>query len=105
MPPLNLKVPEALRSTENDRLLSFVLISKQMLKLARLSGFSISLTITLTSITSALADVATPSGGVGGGTGSALPNAGNSGLTYLIFAAGALLFIYGMLRLVSSYRE
>ncbi len=76
-----------------------------MFKLARFSGFSISLVLSLTAATNVMADVATPSGGIGGGTGSALPNAGTSGLTYLIFAGGALLFICGMLKLALSYRD
>lgn len=75
-----------------------------MKKLAHFGGFSVSLTVALSSVTNVLAD-ATASAGVGGGTSSALPNAGTSGLTYLIFAAGALLFIWGMTKLALSYRD
>lgn len=47
----------------------------------------------------------TPVTGGGEGTASSLPNAGTEGYTYIIFGVGALLFIYGMLRLALSYRE
>lgn len=77
-----------------------------MKELARVSVFSISLTAVLSSATNAFAD-ASVSAGVGGGegTGSSLPNAGTSGLTYFIFAAGALLFIWGMTKLALSYKD
>ena len=76
-----------------------------MSKPAGFSGFLISLVLSLTAVTNVMADAATSSGGIGGGTGSALPNAGTSSLTYLIFAGGALLFIWGMLKLALSYRD
>ncbi len=45
--------------------------------------------------------------GVGGGgaTSSSLPNAGSVGLTYGIFLGGAVIFIFGMIKLISSYRD
>lgn len=82
-----------------------------MLKLARIVGVSSSVGIFFAAAGNVLAQAATGSATftppVGGGesTTSSLPNAGTSGLTYLIFAVGAMLFIYGMLRLVLSYRE
>lgn len=45
--------------------------------------------------------------GVGGGSGTAssLPNAGSTDLTYAIFLGGAVLFVFGMIKLVSSYKD
>ncbi len=45
--------------------------------------------------------------GVGGGSGtsSSLPNAGSTSLTYGIFLAGAVLFVFGMIKLISSYKD
>lgn len=40
-----------------------------------------------------------------GGTGSSLPNAGSTEFTYVLFLGGVVLFIVGMLKLVSSYRR
>lgn len=40
-----------------------------------------------------------------GGTSSSLPDAGSTELTYAIFLFGVLLFVFGMLRLVKSYRR
>ncbi|GEM_PF-3054489 len=40
-----------------------------------------------------------------GGTGSGLPNAGSTGLTYIIFVAGLALFVIGTLKLILSYRH
>lgn len=78
-----------------------------MLKLARISGLFSSLSIVLFSATNVLADESTLSAGLGGGEGtsSSLPDAGTTGLTYILFAAGAMLFIYGMLKLARSYAK
>jgi hypothetical protein len=82
-----------------------------MSKLARIVGVSSSIGVFLAAVGNVLAQAATDSATftppIGGGesTTSSLPNAGTSGLTYLIFAVGAMLFVYGMLRLVLSYRE
>ena len=38
-------------------------------------------------------------------SGSSLPAAGSTELTYLIFIGGAILFIVGAVKLVASYRE
>lgn len=80
------------------------------MKFARIIGVSASLGTFLAAAGKAFAQTATDSSGIapiGGGEGSAssLPNAGTSGITYIIFAVGAMLFVYGMLRLVLSYRE
>ncbi|MBI2599134.1 hypothetical protein HYW40_02870 [Candidatus Curtissbacteria bacterium] len=40
-----------------------------------------------------------------GGTGSGLPAAGSTSLTYIIFVAGLILFVVGMLKLILSYRS
>ena len=63
-----------------------------------------SATITFLSYASGVfAQSATSSGK--GGTGSALPDAGTTELTYFIFVFGVVLFVVGMLKLVLSYRE
>lgn len=43
--------------------------------------------------------------GGGGGTSSSLPSAGSTDLTYILFLGGAVLFVVGMLKLISSYRD
>lgn len=55
----------------------------------------------------AFAQSSTASAGVGGGgaTSSALPNAGTGGITYLVFAGGVALFVFGMMKLVSSFKD
>lgn len=40
-----------------------------------------------------------------GGTGSSLPSAGSTELTYLFFIGGVVLFVFGTMKLVLSYRE
>ncbi|MBI3342090.1 hypothetical protein HY024_03120 [Candidatus Curtissbacteria bacterium] len=77
-----------------------------MLRLARIATFTTSLLGSLSVASNVFAD-ASSSAGIGGGQGtsSSLPNAGSTDLTYFIFIVGAMLFIFGMLKLVSSYRE
>ena len=55
----------------------------------------------------AFAQTSTSSAAVGGGgaTSSALPNAGTGELTYLFFFGGVALFVFGLMKLVSSYRD
>ncbi|MDO8487225.1 MAG: hypothetical protein Q7S45_02955 [Candidatus Curtissbacteria bacterium] len=48
---------------------------------------------------------ASTSSAVGGGTTSSLPNAGSTGLTYIIFVVGLTLFVVGTLKFISSYRS
>lgn len=74
------------------------------MKLSRLVGFSTSLGFWLTLASGALAQSATSSGSKGG-TGGALPNAGTTELTYILFVGGVILFVFGMLRLVASLRD
>ncbi|MDP2632468.1 MAG: hypothetical protein Q8P25_01965 [Candidatus Curtissbacteria bacterium] len=40
-----------------------------------------------------------------GGTSSSLPSAGSTELTYLLFIGGVVLFVFGTMKLVLSYRE
>jgi len=40
-----------------------------------------------------------------GGTGGALPDAGSTGFTYIIFLTGVVLFVFGTLKLIQSYRQ
>lgn len=55
----------------------------------------------------AFAQSSTSSAGVGGGgaTSSSLPNAGTVEMTYFIFAGGVALFVFGMIKLISSFRD
>ncbi len=39
-----------------------------------------------------------------GGTSSSLPSAGSTELTYLLFIGGVVLFVFGTIKLVLSYR-
>ena len=79
-------------------------------RVAKTVGVLTSLGVSLTLVTSAFAQTASTAsssltkGGLGG-TESALPSAGSTEITYVIFGAGALLFVYGMMRLVASFRE
>ncbi|MBI3283183.1 hypothetical protein HYZ70_03870 [Candidatus Curtissbacteria bacterium] len=54
--------------------------------------------------TNIFAQSATGSAGKGG-TSGALPSAGTTEITYFLFIAGVVLFVFGMLKLVGSYRE
>lgn len=38
-------------------------------------------------------------------TSSSLPNAGSTGITYVIFAGGVGLFVFGMMKLIASFRD
>ena len=56
----------------------------------------------------AFAQTATLSAETGGGTGgtdSALLDAGGGGLTYALFFAGLILFVFGSLKLAASFRD
>ncbi len=77
------------------------------IKFARVIFVSVPFASSLMFASNVLADFSTPSAGIGGGegTGSSLPNAGSTEMTYLIFAVGAMLFVFGLLKLVLSYRE
>lgn len=67
-------------------------------------GVSLTLASSAFAQTSATAS-STPSKGGLGGSSSSLPSAGNTEITYLIFGFGILLFVVGMMKLVSSFRE
>lgn len=53
---------------------------------------------------SVFAQTATGSAGKGG-TNGALPSAGTTEITYAIFIGGVLLFVFGTLKLVASFKE
>ena len=74
------------------------------MKLFRFIGFSSSVFAWLALVGNAFAQTATQSAGKGG-TDGALPNAGTTGLTYLIFVAGVVLFVFGTLKLILSYSK
>lgn len=79
------------------------------MKKVRLATLASQLGIYLTLAQNVLAQTASPATlpatGGGGATSSALPSAGTTELTYLIFIAGVALFVFGMMKLVASFRE
>ena len=74
-----------------------------MKKLPKVIGISSSAITFLTLTANAFAQTATSS--AKGGTTSSLPKGGSTELTYLFFLGGLILFVFGMMKLVSSYRE
>lgn len=74
------------------------------MKLARLIGFSSSLAPFVTLAKNVFAQTAT-NGAAKGGTSGALPSAGSTELTYILFIGGVILFVFGTLKLILSYRE
>ena len=74
------------------------------MKIARIFGFSSSAALFLTQTVPVFAQSAT-AGASKGGTGGALPDAGSTELTYLIFLGGVILFVFGMLKLILSFRS
>ena len=79
-------------------------VRPKILRISRIVGFS-SGALWFVLASNVLAQTATGEVGLGGGTSGALPSAGSTGLTYLIFTAGVLLFVFGTLKLILSYRE
>lgn len=82
------------------------------MKINRFIGFISSLGVVLSFAGNVMAETssdfllgASTGSAVGGGTGSSLPNAGSTELTYVIFAGGAILFVVGMLKMILSYRN
>jgi len=76
------------------------------MKLARIVGLSSATATFLSLATNVIAQTTptiTPT--TGGGTASALPNAGTTEITYAIFAGGLLLFVVGTMKLILSYRD
>ena len=75
-----------------------------MLKLPKIAGTLASALIYLALGSSVFAQSATGSAGKGG-TSGALPSAGTTELTYFLFIAGVVLFVFGTLKLVASFRN
>ena len=75
-----------------------------MQKLPKIVGVSSAAVAFLAIASTAFAQSAT-SGAAKGGTSGALPGAGTTEITYAIFIVGVVLFVFGMLRLVTSYRD
>jgi len=74
-----------------------------IMKLVRFVGFLPSAASFLLAGGNVFAQIATEE--AKGGTSGALPNAGTTELTYLLFIGGVILFVFGTLKLVLSYRE
>ncbi len=81
---------------------------------AKLIGIGTSLTLLSAFAQSAFAQLtqstgsSVTKGGLGGVTGStlsSLPNAGSTEVTYLIFGLGIIFFVFGMMKLVSGFRD
>ena len=73
---------------------------------ARVIGYS-SAVVWLTFAQSALAQTSTssPSAAPKGGTEGALPDAGSTELTFLLFLGGVALIIFGATKLIASYSK
>ncbi len=71
-----------------------------------LSALGVSLTLASNAFaqTSATSSPVLTKGGLGGSS-SSLPSAGSTDITFLIFGFGILLFVVGMMKLVSSFRD
>ena len=74
------------------------------MQLARITKYFSSLPLLFALTKNAFAQGATESAGKGG-TSSALPDAGTTELTYILFVGGVLLFVVGTIKLVLSYRS
>ena len=73
-----------------------------MIKLARIISFSSSIAILLSRAGSVFAQSATSGAGA---TSGALPGAGTTELTYAIFLGGVVIFVFGTMKLLLSFRE
>lgn len=73
-------------------------------KLPKVIAIGSSLFSYLVLATNAFAQSATSSA-TKGGTSSSLPSAGTTEITYLLFMAGVVVFVFGTLKLVASFRE
>ena len=73
-------------------------------KLPKVIGIATGALSYLALASSTFAQSATSSGSKGG-TSSSLPDAGTTEITYLLFMAGVVLFVFGTLKLVASFRE
>ena len=70
----------------------------------RVIGFFSSLLLWLSLSENVFAQSATDSAGKGG-TSGALPNAGSTEITYILFIGGLILFVVGTIKLALSFRE
>ncbi len=75
-----------------------------MIKLPRVVGGSLSALAYLAIVTNTFAQSATNSAPKGGTSGS-LPSAGSTDITYMLFIFGIVLFVFGTLKLVTSFKE
>lgn len=96
--PKPLQLPKVDKPPSDSAILELV-----MKKLPKVIGFSSSAITFLTLTANVFAQTATSS--AKGGTTSSLPKGGSTELTYLFFLGGLVLFVFGMMKLVSSYRE
>ncbi|HSX18555.1 MAG TPA: hypothetical protein VLE91_00310 [Candidatus Saccharimonadales bacterium] len=75
-----------------------------MSKLPKIASVVSSTLAYLALATNAFAQSATSSAPKGGTSGS-LPSAGSTEITYLLFVGGIVLFVFGTLKLVTSFKE
>jgi len=74
--------------------------------IAKITGISTSAILWLTLASSAFAQTSsTSSATTRGGTSSSLPAAGSTELTYFLLLGGAILFVFGAVKLVLSLRD
>lgn len=74
---------------------------------SRTIGFSSALATSLMLAGNVLAQTSTTGSSTTtkGGSSTALPNAGTTEITYLIFGVGLILFVLGTVKLAQSFRE
>ncbi|MBI2326845.1 hypothetical protein HYU92_00855 [Candidatus Curtissbacteria bacterium] len=78
----------------------------RLARLARLIGFSSSVGIALSRVGSIFAQSPSAAPATGGGaTSGALPSAGTTELTYILFLGGVILFVFGTIKLLLSFRD
>lgn len=75
------------------------------MKFLRIIGFSSPIAALLTNASNVFAQAATAGAQGAGATSGALPGAGTTELTYAIFLGGVVLFVFGTLKLLLSFRE
>lgn len=73
------------------------------MKIARITTVASSVSLWLTLAASTFAQEATESAPKGG-TNGALPSAGSTELTYIIFVGGVLLFVFATMKFILSFR-
>ncbi len=72
---------------------------------ARIVGAGTSLTLLSQFVSNVLAQTSSTSSASKGGTSSSLPSAGSTEITYLVFGFGVVLFVFGMMKLVKSFKD